>query len=140
MTFLGLASTDYPAIARAEAVRRARAAEGKSDITPAQRRADARTWEGIVRRANYFHADRRALPFGNEVMAGTRELASAVQRTTTAALRKWREAGKPPGEIEARAFLLFHLARKFAELLGDPTPYVDADGTIYFTDQERTAA
>lgn len=138
MTFLGLTSSDYPAIARAEAVRRARAAEAKPDIPPAQRRADARTWDGIVRRSAYFHADRRALPFGNEVMTGTRELAAAVQRTATAALRKWRDAGKPTGEAEARAFLLFHLARKFAELLGEPTPYVDADGNIYFT--ERKAA
>lgn len=140
MTFLPILSTDYAAIARAEATRRAKAAAANPDVTPAQRRADARTWDGIIRRAAYFHADRRAQLFGNEVEEGTRELAATVMRTAQAALRKWRTDGKPSGEIEARAFLLFSLARKFAELLEDPCPYVDADGAIYFLDQKDIAA
>lgn len=140
MTFTGLKSTDYAAIARAEAARRAAVAAAKPDVTAAQRRDDAAMWAGIVRRAAYFHPDRRALMFGDEVVAGTRQLADTVRRTTTAALKKWREDGRPAGEPEARAFLLFHLSRKFAELLGDPCPYVDAHGHIYVLEQTDLAA
>ncbi len=140
MTFIGLISTDYEKIAQAEAVRRAKAGADNPDVTAAQRRQDERTWSLIVRRARWFRDDRRALQFSEEDMAATARLGATVLRTTQAALRKWRDEGKPKGEPEARAFLLFHLTRKFAELLGDPHPYVDGEGAIYFLDQKDFAA
>lgn len=140
MTFTGLISTDYEKIAQAEAVRRIAAAKENAEVTAAQRRDDERIWSLIVRRARWFSADRLPRPFAGEDMAATAKLGATVMRTTQAALRKWREAGKPTGEPEARAFLLFHLTRKFAELLGDPCPYVDGEGAIYFLDQKDLAA
>ncbi len=140
MTFTGLTSTDFEKIAQAEAVRRARAATDNPAVTAAQRRDDERIWSLIVRRARWFNADRRPLPFAGEDMAATARLGATVMRTTQAALRKWRDEGKPKGDPEARAFLLFHLTRKFAELLGDPCPYVDGEGAIYFLDQKDLAA
>lgn len=140
MTFAGLASSDFEKIARAEATRRIAAAKNNPDVTAAQRQQDERTWSLIVRRARWFSDDRPPLPFEGEDMAATAKLAATVLRTTQAALRKWRDEGKPGGEPEARAFLLFSLARKFAELTGDPRPYVDGDGAIYFLDQKDQAA
>lgn len=140
MTFSGLVSTDYEKIARAEAARRLAAAKGNRDVTAEQRRQDERVWTLIVRRARWFSDDRRPLPFAGEDMAATATLAATVLRTTHAALRKWQSEGKPGGEPEARAFLLFSLARKFAELTGDPRPYVDGDGAIYFLDHKDLAA
>lgn len=140
MTFTGLKSTDFEKIARAEAAGRLKAAAANQAITPDQRRQDERLWNLVVRRSAYFDIDRRDRLFEGEKIETTRALGAAVMRAAQTALRKWREDGKPRGEPEARAFLLFALTRKFAELLSDPTPYVDADGVIYFLDPERTAA
>lgn len=140
MTFVGLISTDFEKIARAEAVRRAKAGAENPDVTAAQRNQDERIWTLIVRRSRWFREDCRPLPFSEEDMTATTSLAATVMRTTQAALRKWREEGKPKGEPEARAFLLLSLARKFAELTGDPRPYVDGEGAIYFLDQKDLAA
>lgn len=130
-TFLRLTSRDHAAIARAEQQRREAIASARPEITAAQRSADAADWHAISRRAAFFDADRRARMFASEDETQIRHLADTVARTARAALRKWREGGKPGGDVEARAFLLFALARKFAELMGDPCPYVDADGNIY---------
>lgn len=140
MTFTGLRSTDYEKIARAEAIGRSRAARANPAITADQRDLDERQWNAIAKRAAYFRDDRIESLFEGETADRARAMAAAVMRATQAALRKWREEGKPGGEPEARAFLLFALARKFAELAADPTPYVDADGAIYFHEPERTAA
>lgn len=140
MTFSGLISTDFATIAQAEAIGRAKAASANRAITPDQRRQDERQWRLIVRRAAWFRDDRRPLPISGEDMAATGVLAAIVLRTARSALAKWRSDGKPSGEPEARGFLLFALARKFAELTGDPTPYVDGDGAIYFLDQKEQAA
>ena len=140
MSFTGLVSTDFEKIAQAEAVRRTKAATDNPAVTAAQRRDDERIWSLIVRRSRWFSDDRRPLPISGENMEATAKLGATVMRTTQAALRKWREEGKPNGEPEARAFLLFHLTRKFAELLGEPCPYVDGEGAIYFLDQKDQAA
>ena len=140
MTFTGLSSLDYAAIARAERLRRADAARENRDLTDAQRRQDARQWDMIEYRAQWFRGDRRPLPLGDASDDHISAMAAVVMRTTQAALRKWREEGKPGGEPEARAFLLFSLARKFAELADQPCPYVDGDGAIYFLDQKDIAA
>lgn len=140
MTFAVLKSTDFAAIARAEATRRIRAAKDNADVTDAMRRDDERKWSLIERRARYFADDRIARLHDGEGAETVQAMAAVVHRTAQAALRKWREGGKPGGEPEARAFLLFALTRKFAELASAPTPYVDADGNIYFLEPERTAA
>ncbi|MBN8845962.1 MAG: hypothetical protein J0H88_22210 [Sphingomonadales bacterium] len=140
MTFAGLRSTDFEKIARAEAIGRARAAMANATITADQRQLDERQWAAIAKRAAWFNEDRTEALFEGETVDRARAMAAAVMRATQAALRKWREDGKPAGEPEARAFLLFALTRKFAELAADPTPYVDADGNIYFRETERNAA
>ena len=140
MTFTGLSSFDYAAIARAERLRRADAAKENRDLTEAQRRQDARQWDMIEYRAQWFRDGRRPLPLGDASDDHVAAMAGVVMRTTQAALRKWREEGKPGGEPEARAFLLFSLARKFAELANQPCPYVDGDGAIYFLEQKDIAA
>lgn len=140
MTFTGLHSTDYEKIARAEGVGRLRAAKDNPAITADQRDLDERQWNAIAKRAAYFRDDRIERPFEGETVDRLRAMAAAVMRATQAALRKWRDDGKPGGEPEARAFLLFALTRKFAELAADPTPYVDGTGAIYFLEPERTAA
>lgn len=140
MTFAGLSMFDFAAIAHAERLRREHAAAKNRHITDAQRRDDAQRWHMIEYRAQWFREGRRPLPLGDESDNHAPAMAATVMRTTQAALRKWREEGKPGGEPEARAFLLFSLARKFAELVGDPCPYVDGDGAIYFLDQKEQAA
>lgn len=138
MTFTGLSSTDYHRIARAEAIRRIAAAKARRDISADQRRRDGQIWSAIVGRAGHFLGDRPALPFANEDMDATAVMAATVLRTTHAALNKWRDNGRPTGEPEARAFLLFSLAQKFAELTGSPRPCVDSKGAIYFPGQKQT--
>ena len=63
-------------------------------------------------------------------------------RTAAAALRKWHADACPPGEAEARAFLLLKLAVRFATYLGHPTPSAAPDGAIIFpfAQPERKAA
>lgn len=139
MTFATLTSADYQKIARAEAVRRI-AAAASSDLTAEQRREDERTWSLITRRAAWFRPDIRALPLPDEDPAHARAMSSTVLRTARTALRRWADEGSPRGEPEARAFLILSLARKFAELAGEPRPYVDANGRIYVIDQQEQAA
>lgn len=141
MTFLPLKSADYATIAHAEAIRREHAAARNENVSEAQRRQDARDWKAIVARARFFDIDRQALPFVGDEPERLTALAAIVLRTTRAALRKWREGDRAPrSEEEARAFLLLSLARKFAELAGDPRPYVDADGQLYHQPDATRAA
>ncbi|MFN7028423.1 MAG: hypothetical protein ACK4PC_03560 [Sphingopyxis sp.] len=131
MTFAPLASHDWPGIAAAEAARRARAAGGASGMTEAQRRSDAAEWAAIVEWARWLTTPGRPLPLPGEGLEEAEYLARITLRTARTALAKWH-ADRQPGEPEARAFKLLYLARRFARLVGNPEPTVDAAGAILF--------
>lgn len=141
MTFAPLASDDWPGIAAAEAARRAQAARDSAGLTAAQRRTDAAEWAAIVEWARWLTTPGRPLPLPGEGLEEAEYLARITLRTARTALAKWH-ADRQRGEPEARAFKLLYLARRFARLVGNPEPTVDAAGALIFstTPAQREAA
>lgn len=127
MTFLGLRSTDLIGIASTERARRAAAMREMPRVTVAQRRTDAAEWAAIVEWLRWALAgsQRGRMPAGEGGLVEADHLYGVITDITGAALRDWFANGRPSGEPEARAFLLYALARAFARLTGAPAPSID---------------
>jgi hypothetical protein len=138
VTFLGLSMFDTPAIARAEQARRLAAMRNMQGITVAQRRTDAAEWAAIVEWEEW--------PRGAPGLPGTgleeaEYLYRVILDIARAAMADWVAKGRASGEAEARPFLLYALATRWARLAGKPRPTLDPrTGELVAANPERKAA
>ena len=140
MTFLRLSSFDTPAIARAEQARRLAAMRNMQGVTVAQRRTDAAEWAAIVEWEDW-HANGRRGRSPGEGLAEVEYLYRVVLDIARAAMADWIGKGRPAGEPEARPFLLYALAIRWARRAGEPRPTIDPrTGKIVADITERKAA
>ena len=140
MTFLGLSSFDTPAIARAEQARRLAAMRNLRGVTVAQRRTDAAEWSAIVEWEDW-HANGRRGRSPGEGLAEVEYLYRVIRDIARAAMADWLAKGRPTGEAEARSFLLYALAIRWARRAGEPRPTIDhRTGEIVADITERKAA
>jgi hypothetical protein len=140
MTFVGLSSFDTPAIARAEQARRLAAMRNMQGITVAQRRTDAAEWAAIVEWENWFAAGRKGFLPGDG-LEEAEYLYRVILDIARAAMADWVAKGRASGEAEARPFLLYALATRWASLAGEPRPTIDPrTGELAAPNPERKAA
>ncbi|GEM_PF-4824236 len=140
MTFLGLTSDNTLAIARAEQARRLAAMRNMQGLTVAQRRTDAAEWSAIVE-WELWHATRPRPLVAPNHLEEVEYLYRVILDIARAAMADWVAKGRVSGEAEARPFLLYALAIRWARRAGEPRPTIDHHtGEIIAADPERKAA
>lgn len=140
MSFARLSMFDTPAIARAEQARRLAAMRELQGVTVAQRRIDAAEWSAIVEWEGWYAAGRKGkLPGGG--LEEVEYLYSVILAIARAAMADWVAKGRASGEAEARPFLLYALAIRWARRAGHPRPTIDhRTGELVADLTERKAA
>lgn len=139
MTFLGLTSDNTLAIARAEQARRLAAMRNMQGLTVAQRRTDAAEWSAIVEQETWSAATpRRGFPPYH--LEEVEHLYRVILDIARAAMADWVAKGRVSGEAEARPFLLYALAIRWARRAGEPRPTIDYRTGEIVADAERKAA
>lgn len=140
MTFTGLSSFDTLAIARAEQARRLAAMRELRGVTVAQRRIDAAEWSAIVEQEAWSAAKPRPI-FPPYHLEEVEYLYRVILDIARAAMADWVAKGRVSGEAEARPFLLYALAIRWARRAGEPRPTIDhRTGELVADTPERKAA
>lgn len=141
MTFVGLLSADTPGIARAEQARRLAAMRELRGVTVAQRRIDAAEWTAIVEHEDWSATSPRRGVSPVPAPEDIEYLYRVILDIARAAMADWVAKGRASGEAEARPFLLYALAIRWARRAGEPRPTIDhRTGELIVDTPERKAA